>query len=99
MVIIFRESFISTSEHLIIPLPNLMYDCIVEESVRSCVAQGGVGCHMDVVVVAVAHLEHVNMTCDTFYLSHAIHSTCHMLILSSPDQTACQPPEGCRGSG
>ena len=49
-----------------------MYDCIVEESVRSCVAQGGVGCHMDVVVVAVAHLEHVNMTCDTFYLSHAI---------------------------
>ena len=76
-----------------------MYDCIVEESVRSCVAQGGVGCHMDVVVVAVAHLEHVNMTCDTFYLSHAIHSTCHMLIMSSPDQTACQPPEGCRGSG
>ena len=56
MVIIFRESFISTFEYLIIPLPNLMYDCIVEESVRSCVAQGGVGCHMDVVVVAVAHL-------------------------------------------
>ena len=53
-----------------------MYDCIVEESVRSCVAQGGVGCHMDVVVVAVAHLEHVNMTCDTFYLSQ-----CHMLYI------------------
>ena len=69
-----------------------MYDCIVEESVRSCVAQGGVGCHMDVVVVAVAHLEHVNML-------HILHVTCHMLILSSPDQTACQPPEGCRGSG
>ena len=45
----------------IIPLPNLMYDCIVEESVRSCVAQGGVGCHMDVVVVAVAYLQCVTI--------------------------------------
>ena len=39
-----------------------MYDCIVEESVRSCVAQGGVCSHMDVVVVAVAHLEHVTIS-------------------------------------
>ena len=56
MIWFLSPSFITTSEHLIIPLPNLMYDCIVEESVRSCVAQGGVGCHMDVVVVAVAYL-------------------------------------------
>ena len=76
MIRFLSPNFITTSEHLIIPLPNLMYDCIVEESVRSCVAQGGVGCHMDVVVVAVAHLEHVNMTCDTFYLSQ-----CHMLYI------------------
>ena len=33
------------------------------------------------------------------YNYHILHSTCHMPIIISPDQTACQPPEGCRGSG
>ena len=60
----------------IIPFPNLMYDCIVEESVRSCVAQGGVGCHMDVVVVAVAHLEHVNMSHFMCHMPYILHVTC-----------------------
>ena len=53
-----------------------MYDCIVEESVRSCVAQGGVGCHMDVVVVAVAHLEHVNMSIFFCHMLYILHVTC-----------------------
>ena len=65
-----------------------MYDSIVEESVRSCVAQGGVGCHMDVVVVAVAHLEHVNMsiffvTCYTFYMSKSNHELTRSNCLSA----------------